>query len=259
MADEPVVAPRLTRKNTLSIPLTSEGYIDWDSVSEATKEKYEEIIANDPVALESIAASLGGDDGSGDLSDGGSSLEGLTEANCGAFLDSVCSIQAITFAWLLPKIKLHPFLVDQNHKPIPFVVQPDIAVRCFQVTPEQHKELDPRLYRVAQKYQSNLPDWAKRNMDVYMLIGMFAKFTFENATRAMTMQAQKDFQRATAPKVGAVKPKAPDSDVPPPIAPGPPPSNGHAVEGESLDSAAAMSSDMPIPLNTSPEPEAPRV
>jgi len=122
---------------------------------------------------------------------------GLTLANVRTGLDILSQANALVVRVAAPRFMRHPFKRDPaTGKPLPLVIDPDILQRCFTLTEEQHKELDPRALRLAQKLSGRMPDWLKRNLDVYMLLGMYVKYTGENALTAMQTQVKRDVELA---------------------------------------------------------------
>jgi hypothetical protein len=101
---------------------------------------------------------------------------------------------------------------------LPFVISAQ-ALKLMAFSDEQHKELDPRAYRIAKKYEGRLPEWLKKHLDLYILGSMFIAYTAENAKAVMETQVKLDLALVMrAQQAEAARPQGPqpDSDVPKP-------------------------------------------
>jgi hypothetical protein len=172
----------------LTLPLVEDGSgIDWERVRPSNKNKFTSLIANDPVARAVLVPV--GVDGKPEVDTFG----GITEANVRVALDIVSQAESLVFGIAFAKIKKHPFKkLPSTNTPAPFLIEPDILTAAFTLTEEQHTEIDPRALRIAQKYGKGMPDWLQKNLDVYMLIGMYLKFTAANAANAIKSQILRD-------------------------------------------------------------------
>jgi len=193
----------------LSIPLTESGLLDLDHTRASTLEKLDYILRNDPHIKEALA----------DGTEAPDLFGGITTENVAAGLDAVNTVNGLVFRVLAAKFIKHPLLRDKDGKPLPLVLDPAILDRAFRLTDEQHAEFDPRATRLAQKYSGNLPEWLKKNLDLYMFAAMFLSYTASNAKAVLEAQIKRDlglaqdaFSRA---KAAAVKNPQPDSDAQP--------------------------------------------
>jgi hypothetical protein len=190
----------------ISLPLQSDGSINWDGVRDSTRDKFLLLLKNDPVAQEMLSPNVEGEGVDTGLPD-------LSEENIRAAIDIVSQANALICKVTIPRFLKHPLLKDKDGKPVPFNIEPDILLRSFKLTDEQHAELDPRALRLAQKHT---PEWLNKNLDLYMLIGMYLKYTAENAQKAMKDQIQRDIMRVQQAQAQAQATRRPiDSDVHP--------------------------------------------
>lgn len=241
------VAPRLARTDSagvITLPLDDDGSVKWDQVRDTTKDKFKKILSDDPTALEMVADALG------DLPDDGEEGEGpkITEANVGAIIDKVNTACAFGIALLVGKFKNHPILRDsKTGQPAKMVIAPEVVMRASELTPEQHKELDPRALAVSSKYMDKIPDSVKKNFDLYMLGLMFLQFQAQNMGKMIQTQVALDIRAVTINQAKtAPKPIPPDSDKP----------NGQATTAPPQDQGGESLEPGHIP----PEfPETPRV
>jgi len=219
-AEIPSRVERATRKQ-IALPLTEDSSgIHWDGLRESTRKKLGELIGNDPAAMQRMGlATTGATEEQPQLD-----LD-ITQENVGAALDAVNTLTSLGFAWAFPKVTKHPFKKLPTGKPAPFQIDPDLLRSAFTLTEEQHKELDPRALRIAKKHSEKLPEWLKKNFDLYALLVMFLKASAENGQNAIKMQFNRDFliaQRFAAQRAAGATPT--DTDVP--SAPPPQPTNG---------------------------------
>lgn len=188
----------------------------------STASKLIELLKSDP-QMRAAYAEVNGLAG-GATDDAIAAFGGLTEENVARGLDLVAQANALFFRVGVARFAKHPFIKDDKGRPQPIVIEPDILDAAFRLTPKQHAELDPRATRLAQKYSSELPDWLKRNLDLYMLGSMFLFYTAQNAKTALETQLKRDLARlqhahARAQANPPHNPK-PDTDAAQPI-------NGH--------------------------------
>jgi hypothetical protein len=230
-----------THANRLVVPLTASDEIDWESVRPSQKEQLLSIVNNDLAILEHIGISHE----SGHITEDGEVLPEITLENVATGLDILSQANALLFRMLAPMVlPSHPLRSLAAGKKVPFELDKDIVLAAFKFTKAQHEEMDPRALRLAQKY---MPEAAKKNLDIWLLGGMFLKFSADNAGNAIKMQFERDKKRMQqGPQV--VPPQAvPDKDNLKGPAPVPP--NGHATDtkmtnedvevgGESLEPGA---------------------
>lgn len=174
-----------------SIPLASDGNIDWSSVRPSTASTFLNLIENDPKIREHIAE-LNGSGGGDDAPD---LFGGITQENVKAGLDILSQVNALVFRIGAARFMKSPVLRDANNRPLPLVIEPDILEKSFSLTEEQHKELDPRATKIVQKYSGNMPEWAKKHLDVIMFVSMYLKYTSANAQAAIVGQIGRDQTR----------------------------------------------------------------
>ena len=192
----------------LNLPLIDDGtQIDWERVRPSNKQKFADLMRTDPVAREVAFGPMDTDDNEADL------FGGVTEANVAAALDILAQTEALAFTVLAGRFIKHPLKKDAANKALPFVIDRDVALAAFKLTPEQHAEIDPRAYALSKKYDRQIPDWLKKNMDLYMLVGMFLKYSGENAVRAMQMQVQRDVTNAVKAVRRPIPVRPADSDA----------------------------------------------
>lgn len=211
--------------NRLSIPLSPEGGIDWAGMRGSTKQRLLTLAGDDPTILESIgmAGWVKAPEGAGE--DG---FPGVTEANVAEALDIVSKANALLFRVGCARFVKHPLKRTPQGGPVPFVLDPDVLMQAFTLTKEQHAELDPRATRLAQK---NTPEWLKKNLDLYMLIGMYLKYTADNAQTAMKLQLQRDYTESLKRQANAAATAQPvdtDARTVHTVSSEPAPSNGRA-------------------------------
>jgi hypothetical protein len=231
----------------LSLPLDSDGFIDLSSMRTSSLEKLDNIIANDPNVRQRLDELSGKTD-----PDAADVFGGITQENVSKGLDMIQAINAGVLRIAAAKLVKHPLLRDQHGKPVPFVFDQDVLDKTFAFTPEQHKELDPRATRLAEKYSGKMPEWLKQNLDLYLFCSMFLAYTAQNAKAVMELQIKRDVARIRDEytRSAAAQPKnpQPDSDVVRTQ-----PVNGHDR------SEARQPMPEPIETATAPPPEAPTV
>jgi hypothetical protein len=210
------------RTARLSLPLTADGLVDWEHVRDSTAEKFLNIIKTDP-EVRSAYMGAAGESPASDTP----IFEEITEESVSKGLDTIQAANATIFRILAARFIKHPLLKDGNTgKPLPLVLDQQTLDSTFKFTEKQHAELDPRATRLAKKYSTELPDWLKKNLDLYMFASMFLAYTAENAKNAMGVQISRDLKRAQMQfaqrQANQPKNPRPDSDVsevPPPPAP----------------------------------------
>jgi hypothetical protein len=190
-APEPAVtAPRVEAIPRLNLPLTDDGAkIDWERVRPSNREKFTSLIASDPVARAILVPT-------GDGESEADPFGGITTENIRAGLNILSQVESLAFSVAFAKFKKHPFKKLPNQQPAPFVIEPDVLQACFTLTEEQHQELDPRALRIAQKHAGGMPQWLQKNLDLYMLIGMYLRYTAANAANAIKTQTLRDVAAA---------------------------------------------------------------
>jgi hypothetical protein len=203
-----------TRSNRITLPLTADGSgIDFDSMRGTTKERLCDLMeANARDIYTQAGRPVPGDADPGEP--GLDPFGGITLENIRGVLDIMGQANAMAVRLAGPRFLKHPFKRDKTTgKPLPLVIDPDILAQCFTLTDAQHAELDPRALRIAQKYSGHLPEWLKRHLDVYMLCGMYIKYTGENALLAMQTQIKRDVAVAQQSQRRQAKPQPGDSDT----------------------------------------------
>jgi len=214
----------------LTILVTPEGEIDWGNMRPSVREKFLGLVENDVTTLEHIG--MAAQDRPSE--EGGEGKQGITLANVHAALDVLGKTNAILAQVIVPKVKVHPFKRTAEGKPVPFVIDPDIAVASFHLTEEQHAELDPRL--LAQVKSIPIPEWLDKWMEPILLFGMYAKFTADNLLAAMGQQVKRDYVIAkTAHDQRQAQTRVPDSDFRPNghVSPEPPSPTGESIPNAS--------------------------
>jgi hypothetical protein len=174
----------------LSIPLTPDGRIDLGRMRPSTAQKLVDLIRTDPTVRETLDEGKAQEDTTVDL------FGGITEENVSKGLDLLQAANALFFRIGAAKWIKHPLLKDAKGNPVPLILDEKILSQAFALTPEQHKELDPRATRLAEKYSGKLPDWLKENLDLYMFCSMFLTYTAQNAKLAIETQVKMDYARA---------------------------------------------------------------
>jgi hypothetical protein len=248
------VGPISSGANRLSVPLTPDGGIDWDGMRPSTRARLLSMTGEDATILESIGMA-GWVRGNPDAPDGdGGAFPAITEENIRAAIDLLSQSNALIFRMGAARWIKHPLKRTLDGKPVPFVMDMDILTRAFTMTDAQHKELDPRALRLAKKYTSELPDWIKKNLDVYMLAAMYLKYTADNAKTAMGLQIQRDIANAVKAQGHVAATARPvDSDA---RTPSPAPGNGHAAHDAGMDNAQPGATFSPGPESFEPGSDA---
>jgi len=181
------------KQGRISLPLNDDGTFDFSSVRPTTQEKFYNAVKSDPEVMQKIGLGPADDDGVNVF--GGISLE-----NMRATLDMLTKVNGIGFKMLAGRFIKHPFKKDaKTGKPLPFTFDPELIDQHFILTEEQHRELDPRATRLANKYS---PEFLKKNSDVIALVGMYLMYMSQNAAAVLQAQATRDLtefqQRAQA-------------------------------------------------------------
>jgi hypothetical protein len=195
------------RSSRISLPLLDDGTVDWDHVRPSTMEKFAVIVKTDKNVRDTYEEAFGPPPG------GESPFGGITEENVATGLDLVCNINALVFRVAAARFVKNPFVKDKAGRPVPLVIDEDILSRTFRLTPEQHKELDPRATRLAEKYSRDLPEWLKKNMDLYMFASMFLAYTAQNAKTALQAQIARDRAQGAYAAARANQPQNPKPDT----------------------------------------------
>ncbi len=222
--------PSPSRANRLAIPLTANGNIDWDNIRPSVREQYLSLVNEDVTTLEHIG--MAHESGMGMNTDDGETLPEVTNENVTMALDILCRTNALVFRMAVPKLIAHPVKSQIAKKRVPLEIDLDIATQAFQLTKKQHEELDPRALRLAKKY---MPQTARKNLDIWMLVGMFLKYQADNAQTAIKAQISRDILRMNQQQ--AARPEPPKPDVDQSAYPASVPPNGHAPapSGETLE------------------------
>lgn len=196
----------------LNLPLTEDGLrVDWERVRPSNRAKFASLMATDPQAR-SVAGFNTDTEQAVDVDLFG----GITQENVKAGLDAVNQLTAIAFRMLVPRIAKHPLKKDAKGAPLPLTLDADLLFKTFVLSDAQHAELDPRATKIAQKHGKKLPEWLQKNLDLYMLVGMYLRYSVENAQLVIKAQFTRDFDIATrtAASRRVVVPTAkPDTDA----------------------------------------------
>jgi len=202
-------------RGRISLPLTPDGTgFDFDQMRESTRERLCQLMEDNAADIYRAA----GRPVPGTETDGAEMdpFGGITLENVHTGLDILSQANALAVRMVAPRFMRHPFKRDpKTGKPLPLVIDPDILQRCFTLTETQHAELDPRAHRVAQKLSGRMPDWLKRNLDVYMLLAMYVKYTGENALTAMQTQVKRDVELVQQAATRRPVTRPVDTDRPP--------------------------------------------
>lgn len=215
------MANKENKPQRITLPLTADGEnFDFETMRSSQKERFAKLVNDN--ASEILAAG-----GYETVADGeaGAEIEqpdlfgGISQENIRTGLDILSQANALALKIVAPMVMKHPFKKDsKTGKPLPFVLDVDVLQQAFMLSEEQHKELDPRALKVAQKYSGHMPEWLKKNLDVYMLCGMYLRYTAANAQKAIQVQFNRDLELAKQEKIkqAAVtrRPIKPDSDSP---------------------------------------------
>lgn len=221
------IAPRLKSTDSgasLTLPLDSDGDVDWSKVRESTKEKFKSVLSSDATTLEMVA------DIFKDMETDDETPERpkITEDNIGAAIDQINLACSMSLALLVGKFKKHPFVRGPQGQQVPLSISPNVVMTVSELTPAQHKELDPRGLALANKYIPKVPSKITEHLDLIMFGFMFLKYQQQNLSKMVATQIALDIKASM--QVNQAKPKVvpPDSDRP---------TNGQAGphEGESLD------------------------
>lgn len=220
-----------SRANRLILPLTADNQIDWETLENrpSMKQQYLDLVNNDVPTLEHIGMSH--DAGGSHDEETGEHLPEITSDNVKAVLDILSRTNALAFRMLAPRVLAHPVKSQIEGRRVPLEIDLDVAMSCFMLTKEQHAELDPRALRLAKKY---MPAEAAKHLDIWLLVGMYLKFTADNGINAIKVQVDRDVSRIktrAAQSAGNPTPVDNDAGIKP---------NGHAPEegssiGESFE------------------------
>lgn len=122
--EHPPEEGRPRRVQRISLKVTEEGTIDWDSASDSQKEQFATLVANDPTALEMIGLKAGDGEPEGGFH--------VKPEHVGMFLDGYAKVQR----FLIPKI------IERKSKGV-VRITPGMAAAAFNFTDEQKEELGP--------------------------------------------------------------------------------------------------------------------
>jgi hypothetical protein len=174
----------------ITLPLSPDGAsVDWEHVRPTVAEKFEGLLRTDPNIKRAYQEE---NQIPGEIPE----ELAITEANVAKLLDGITAINASLFQLITAKWIKHPLgWKDVNGKNVPFVIEPDILAG-MKLTEKQHAELDPRGVKIAKRFEDVMPDWLKRNFDIYMFASMFISYTAENMKACMVGQVTRDLARA---------------------------------------------------------------
>jgi hypothetical protein len=179
--------PETTAKKFV-LTLNADGTaIDWAGNRESTKERFISLVKGSSDVLTAI-------DRQPQCSEGNAPEvnAAFTQETTRVALDLLGTINAFALRLAVAKMVKHPFKADDEGRKLPFVIDPDIATSAFQLTPEQHAELDPRLEKKLNELK--LPDFLEKNLDWYLIGATYVKYCGENAKTAMGQQLARDLQ-----------------------------------------------------------------
>lgn len=239
------VAPRLDRvggTSRLSLPINEDGSIQWDSVRDATKEKFASAIANDPVALEALSSALGVTEESGEALP--EEMQ-LTDERVGVALDAFNSLFALGFGWGVKTFLKNPFQIDKRTgRPIPLEIPVPVLLQKFALTKEQHAELDPLVRKEAERHTDAIPQWVKDNYGLIMILGLWGKYSFQNGMECVKAQLMYERQQAIKAQQASAPPvRPPDSDMK---------GNGDARSVRDIENGIPTDWDKPMPEEPPP-------
>ncbi len=204
------------RRDRISLPLAPDGSgFVWEKMRASTKRALFDAVMADPRRIydevgEPVPGDTGDDPGGGELDPFG----GITLENVRTGLDILSQVNALAVRVVGPRFIKHPFKKDPTTgKPLPLVIDPDILQTAFTLTEAQHKELDPRALKEAQKLSGKMPEWVKQHMNLCILACMYIKYTGENALTAMQTQVKRDAALAQQAQQRAARPMPGDSDA----------------------------------------------
>lgn len=229
----------------ISLPLDAEGGIDWENVRGSARKAFLNAVENDVTTLEHIGMAHTGTAVDPAADGEGLDLE-ITQQDVHNALDEIFAAESAIFRVFAAKFIKHPLMRDRDGKPVPMIIEPDIADRSFKLTEKDHKALDARVTRQVKRIP--VPEWMKKNLDLWMIGIYLGKATLTNVQTAMKDQIKRDLQRAMehqAQQAAKHNPR-PDTDARPQQQAPPATVTVPAEEGESLNSEAAIA-DAPPP------------
>ncbi len=200
--------------------------IDFNGSRETTKERFISLLKASGDVLEAVDRKP-----QFTASDAPTASPAFTEETVRVALDLLGTINAFALRLGVAKAMKHPFKQDADGRKLPFTIDADIAGKAFQLTPEQHAELDPRLK--AKMNELKLPDFLEKNLDWYLIGATYLKYCGENAKTAMGQQLARDLQlrgrEEFLKNAAAIKNPKPDSDAVPRVS-NTRYANGHAAQ-----------------------------
>lgn len=200
--------------NRFSFNTTPDGQIDWAGMRPSTRSRLRDIVDHDTDVNPDKWGITNDPENEAGVEDDLGALT-MTQADCAAALDALCATNGIAFRFGAARFIKHPLKRLANNQPAPFLIDPDIIQAAFTLTEKQHKQLDPRLERIARKKMKNAPEWVKKNMDLIMLGSLFLKATADNAKAALQAQFVRDLGIARKQEANAAATNKPvDTDAP---------------------------------------------
>lgn len=151
--ENPAVAESTTKPQRISLRVSEDGSIDWDSASQKTKDLFSSVVSQDPTALEMIGLAAGG--AGAELPEGYVTPEQMRD-----FLNG--------YSWLVRY--LAPVVVEKKSHGL---------IRCNKMVAEQtfrfsDNQLDMLAPNGAEWVNNSMPEWMRKF--IFETVGPGAKF-----------------------------------------------------------------------------------
>lgn len=159
-----------SKPKRMSFKTDENGSILWDAMSESQKETFKNTVINDPTVLEAIAGGGTGEENPAAESFLIPSIPEISADNVRAALDALMWIQRMVF---------NKF----------FKFDSDISQKVCQFNSDQHKELDERGARIANKHA---PEFLKKYQDEILFFGMLAFYMSLQLQSANNIQEERN-------------------------------------------------------------------
>lgn len=158
-----------SKPKRMSFKTDENGSILWDAMSESQKETFKNTVINDPTVLEAIAGGGAGEEYPATESFLIPSIPEISSDNVRAALDSLMWVEKFVFKKV-------------------FKFEQDICERVCKFSEDQHKELDERGARIANKHA---PEFLKKYQDEILFLGMLAFYLSLQLQTANNLQEER--------------------------------------------------------------------
>jgi hypothetical protein len=168
----------VSNKKRLSLPITEDNRIDWDTLRTKTQNEIKDVLRSDPRIREVVGFSVRQSDDSM-----------ISEENVRVFLGNLNRFNG----WVCGQV------IKRQTKGA-LIIDPDILAQAYSFTSEQYSELCPRGARIANKWA---PDWSKKYQDEFFFCLMYLGYVGEQMKTAVQLQMLRNDSEQKAAQAAA--------------------------------------------------------